>query len=160
MTKSIYVITGVLALTFTGVAMSQEEGRGMSMMDTNKNGTVEKSEFSAMLEKRFTETDKNGGGITLDEYKAKANADREAMMAKRKEMAEDRKEEREKRAEERLQKRFESMDADKNGTVSAEEYKAAGEKMFDRMDRNGDGILNDRRGRGDRMRDKPRAMRN
>ena len=51
---------------------------------------------------------------------------------------------------ERTKKRFENLDADGNGSVSAEEYKMAGEKMFDRMDRNDDGILNDRRGRGER----------
>ena len=54
-----------------------------------------------------------------------------------------------KRAE-RTKARFDGMDADNNGTISEDEYKASGERMFDRMDRNNDGILNDRRGRGNR----------
>lgn len=180
MTKSIYIITGVLALSITGTALSQERDRGMSMMDTDGNGTVEKSEFVAMYEKRFGETDTDGGGISLDEYKAKVVADRAERDARRAERREERaaekeekraareenKEERDaKRAErdaKRTQERFESLDADGNGSVSAEEYQAAGDKMFDRMDRDGDGILNDRRGRGrgDGNRRGPRPERN
>jgi len=199
MNKSIYVITGVLALTITGVALSQEQDQerssgmpmmdrdhgmsmmnrdhGMSEMDADGNGTVEKSEFTAMYDKRFADTDTDGGGISLDEYKAKVQADREARDAERAERDAERdakraekkaekeanREEREaKRAQrdaERTQKRFESLDADGDGTVSADEYKAAGDKMFERMDRNDDGILNDRRDRrrGDRDHKGPRG---
>ncbi|MDG1438118.1 MAG: EF-hand domain-containing protein, partial [Emcibacteraceae bacterium] len=156
MKKSIYVVSGVIALTIAGVAVSQDrgQGRGMSEMDTDGNGTVEKSEFAAMFDKRFAETDSNGNGISLDEYEAKSDADR-AKRAERR--AEKKAEKEEKRAErskeraekdaERLKERFSRLDENGDGTVSAEEYKAAGEKMFDRMDRDGDGILNDRRGR-------------
>lgn len=175
MNKSIYVITGVLALSVSGIAMSQHRGpdRGMSEMDTDGNGTVEKSEFSAMLDKRYAETDTDGGGITLEEYQAKQDADRAARDARREEGRAERDERRaEKKAEratrseerdaerasrdaERTKKRFESMDADGDGRVSADEYKAAGDQMFDRMDRNDDGILNDRGERGRRNRDEP-----
>lgn len=168
MTKSIYIMTGVFALSIAGTALAQDRDRGMSMMDTDGNGTVEKSEFKAMFEKRFAETDKDGGGISFDEYKAKSIADRAEREARRAEnRAEREAKKEEKRAEraknkgerdakrverdaERMQKRFESLDADGNGSVSSEEYNAAGDKMFDRMDRNGDGILNDRRDRGPR----------
>ncbi len=180
MTKSIYIITGVLALSITGTAMSQERDRGMSMMDTDKNGTVEKSEFVEMYKKRFAETDTNGDGISFDEYKAKVTADRaerdarrterraekaakkEEKRAEREENKAEREAERAERDAKRTQERFESLDADGNGSVSAEEYSAAGDKMFDRMDRNGDGILNDRRGRGrgDGDRRGPRPERN
>lgn len=172
MNKSIYVITGVLAMTLSGAAMSQEgdQRRGMSEMDTDGNGTVEKSEFAAMFDKRFAETDTNGGGITLEEYQAKQDADRAERDARREEgraerderraerdaeraeRSEEREAERAERDAERTQRRFESMDADGNGTISADEYKAVGDRMFERMDRDGDGILNDRRSRGERGR--------
>ncbi len=164
MTKSIYVLTGVIALTISGVANSQERDDWLAEVDTDGNGTVEKSEFAAMYEKRFAETDTDGGGISLEEYTARIAADRaerearrEARRAEREAEKEANREEREaRRAErdaERTKSRFERLDENGDGTVSAEEYSAAGEKMFDRMDRNDDGILNDRRdrrGRGER----------
>ncbi|MCC3860647.1 EF-hand domain-containing protein [Pseudemcibacter aquimaris] len=150
MKKTIYVMTGVLAVSIAGVAMSQDRGM-MRGMDTNENGTVEKSEFDAMMDKRFAETDANGGGITLEEYQAKAEADaakwQEAREARRKEKEEKRAEKTEERSErmaERMKSRFERLDENGDGVVTAEEYKAAGDKMFERMDRDGDGILNDR----------------
>lgn len=174
MKKSIYVVSSIIALSIAGVAISQDRGpgRGMSEMDTDDNGSVDKSEFAAMLDKRFAETDTNGGGITMDEYQAKSDADRaaraeshearreekraekEEKRAEKKEMRAERSEERSKERDEkmnvRLKERFESMDENGDGTVSAEEYKAAGDKMFDRMDRDNDGILNDRRSRSHR----------
>jgi hypothetical protein len=152
MKKTVYVITGVIALALTGTVLAQQggPGRGMSAMDTDKNGTVEKSEFTAMFDRRYAETDQNNDGISFDEYQAKSAADREARNARREERrAENSESDAEKRAE-RLQKRFEGLDADIDGKVTAAEYKAAGERMFDRMDRNKDGILNDRRDRGNR----------
>lgn len=158
MNKSIYVITGVLALTLTGVAMSQDgDQRGrMAELDTDGNGTVEKSEFTTMFDKRYTETDTNGGGITFEEYEAKLVADRAEREARREERREGNAEQRAERNAERTKKRFERLDANSDGTVSADEYKTAGENMFDRMDRNDDGILNDRRGRGERGRGRDR----
>jgi Ca2+-binding EF-hand superfamily protein len=159
MKKSIYVVSGVIALTIAGVAVSQDRGHGrdMSEMDTDGNGTVEKSEFAAMYNKRFAETDGNGNGISLDEYKAKSDADRAERRAEKSAKKDEKRAERSKeRAEkdaERLKERFGRLDENGDGTVTAEEYKAAGEKMFDRMDRDDDGILNDRRGRrGDKDR--------
>ncbi len=155
MYKSIFVVSSIAALTFGSSALAQQ--RGMSEMDTDGNGTIEKSEFTAMLEKRFAETDTNGGGISMEEYTAKAEADRaerqarrEARRAEREENREEREAARAERNAERLKARFDRMDADGNGTISQEEYSAAGDAMFDRMDRNDDGILNDRRGRGER----------
>ncbi len=159
MNKTIYVITGVIALALSSTAFAQQGGqRGrMSSMDTDGNGTVEKSEFAAMIDKRFAETDKNNDGISMDEYQARIDADRAAREARRSERRAERETQRAENADERAAKRaertkarFDGMDADNNGMISAEEYKASGERMFDRMDRNNDGILNDRRGRGNR----------
>ena len=148
MNKAVYVITGVIALTLSSTAFAQQGGqRGwMSSMDTDGNGTVEKSEFAAMMDKRFADTDTNNDGISMEEYQARIDADRAARETRRAENAEERTA---KRAD-RTKARFDSMDADNNGTISADEYKASGERMFDRMDRNDDGILNDRRGRGNK----------
>ena len=103
MNKKNYMIAGVIALTMTGTAFAQEmeqksgQHRGMSMMsdmmskmDTDGNGTIEKSEFEAMLNKRFADTDTNNDGITFEEYNTKAEADRAARAAKRSEMKEKR----------------------------------------------------------------------
>ena len=43
-------------------------------MDTDGNGTLEKAEFLAIFEKRFSETHTDNNGITFDEYTAKAEA--------------------------------------------------------------------------------------
>ena len=56
MKKSIYLITGVLALSVAGLAISQDRGPGRGM--------------------RQTDTDNNG--ITFEEYTAKAEVDRAA----------------------------------------------------------------------------------
>lgn len=158
MKKSIYLITGVLALSVAGLAISQDRGpgRGMRQMDTDGNGNVEKAEFVAMFEKRFSETDTDNNGITFEEYSAKAEVDRAAWKARRAERRtereatrEERSAEREAKMAERLQERFSRLDENRDGTVTAAEYAAAGDKMFDRMDRNDDGVLNDRRGRGE-----------
>lgn len=159
MNKSIYVISSVIAFTISGVAVAQE--RGMSEVDTNGNGTIEKSEFAAMYEKRFADTDTDGGGISLEEYTAKVEADRAERAARREARRAERQAEREANSEERAAQRaernaertkarFDRMDTNDDGTISEDEYKAAGDSMFDRMDRNDDGILNDRRSRGDR----------
>ena len=138
----------------------------MRQMDTDGNGTVEKAEFIAMFEKRFSETDTDNNGITFEEYTAKAETDRAAWQARRAERRaereakraekeatkEERSAEREAKMAERLQERFSRLDEKSDGTVTAAEYAAAGDKMFDRMDRNDDGILNHRRGRGERGR--------
>lgn len=157
MKKTVYVITGVIALALTGTVLAQQGGPGgrMSEMDTDKNGTIEKSEFAAMFDRRYAETDQNNDGISFDEYKAKSDADRAARNARREERRSENAEGNAEKRAERLQKRFEGLDADNDGSVTAEEYKAAGERMFDRMDRNSDGILNDRRrGKGNRGGDK------
>ncbi|MDG1707759.1 MAG: hypothetical protein P8H03_03310, partial [Emcibacteraceae bacterium] len=139
MRKSIYVVSGIIALTIAGVAVSQDRGRdrGMSEMDTDGNGTVEKSEFIAMFDKRYAETDSNGNGISIEEYKARSDADRAERAERRSERrAEKKSEKEEKRAErseeraekdaKRLQERFDRLDENSDGTVTADEYKAAG----------------------------------
>lgn len=161
MYKSIYLVTSLAALSIGSSAFAQERDSWLAEVDTDGNGTVEKSEFVAMYEKRFAETDTNGGGISLEEYTARVQADREERNARREarraERAAEREENREereaRRAErnaERTKSRFDRIDADGNGSISAEEYSAAGSSMFDRMDRNDDGILNDRRSRSER----------
>ncbi len=161
MYKSIYVVTSIAVLPIGSSAFAQDRDSWLGEGDTDGNGTVEKSEFVAMYEKRYAETDTDGGGISLEEYTARVEADRaernarrEARRAERAAEKEENREEREtRRAErnaERTKSRFDRMDADGNGSISAEEYSAAGSSMFDRMDRNDDGILNDRRSRGER----------
>ncbi len=159
MNKNIYIITGLLSLAVTGSAFAQDDspdhkmsmrghgsGHDMSMMDTDKNGVIEKSEFEAMLSQRFADTDPNNNGITFEEYQAKADADKADRDAKRAQMKANKAE----RGSERMKKRFDDMDADKDGKISAQEYSAAGSKMFERMDRDKDGILNDKPKRGDK----------
>lgn len=159
MYKSIYVVSSIVALTIGSSAVAQQ--RGMSEMDTDGNGTIEKSEFVAMYEKRFAETDTNGNGISLEEYSAKAEADRAARAERREARRAERAAEKEANSEgraaaraernaERTKARFDRMDTNGDGTISEDEYKTAGDSMFDRMDRNDDGILNDRRERGER----------
>lgn len=114
-------------------------GHGAEMLerfDANKDGKIDEAEFKAGRAEMFKKFDTSGTGkVTLAQFQEgveRLREERRQAMAKR---------------------RFERMDANKDGAVSQAEFDAMAQRMFDRMDRDEDGFLSpdDRpRHRGDR----------
>lgn len=102
-------------------------GQGAEMLerfDTNKDGKIDEAEFKAGRAETFKKFDTTGTGkVTLAQFQQgleKMREERRQEMAKR---------------------RFDRMDADKDGTITQAEFDAAAQRMFDRMDRDDDGTL-------------------
>lgn len=109
-------------------------GGGMKMLetfDTDGDGAVTQAEIDAYRANQIAEADANGDGVlSLEEY--------EAVWAKA--------------TRERMVDQFQAHDADGDGSVTAEEFNARFDGLVERMDQNGDGLLDseDRPERGAR----------
>ena len=116
----------VLALAATGlalgtaVAQSREDGPRagfFAKVDANQDGAITRAEFDALRAEHGREMDANRDGIvTFAEHKAAREAMAEARFVKR-------------------------HDQDGDGRVSVAELSARGDKHFDRMDANDDGTI-------------------
>ncbi len=135
----------------------------LKVADTNKDGKITKEEFAARQDALFAEIDKDkDGSITPKEMREYRQAKMEAFRAAhpRPEAAdakagegkgpEGKRAEREHGGRQGWGKHggkggaFAMMrmaDTDENGQVSKAEFTAAGEKMFERLDRNKDGVI-------------------
>ncbi|PLW75033.1 EF-hand domain-containing protein [Cohaesibacter celericrescens] len=103
----------------------------IKMLDADKDGTLTKEELTTGLAAKITDNDTNGdGAVSLEEFKA--------------EWA--------KLTQDRMVRAYQKMDRDGNGSVTLEELSEPATAMFDRMDRNDDGIFDkaDRPNRSDR----------
>lgn len=138
--------------------------------DTNKDGKISKEEFAARQDALFTEIDKDkDGSITPKEMREYRQAKMEAFRAanprpeREDAKAEDGKAPEGKRAERHADREHGGRpghqgwgkhggkgaglgmlrwaDTDENGQVSKAEFTAAGEKMFERLDKNKDGVI-------------------
>lgn len=128
---AIFVFGVMLAATAAWAGHDGGHGRmgdGAGMMfkelDTNKDGVISQQEFEARAATKLKGADSSKDGfVNFDEYRAYAL----------KEM--------EQRHQEMMKRRFDRIDANKDGKVSAEEMKAASDRMFTRMDMNKDGKI-------------------
>ena len=108
-----------------GMEPGMGPGGGACMMmldwfdeDGDKKITLE--EFRGGQEDRFVEVDKDGDGkITIEEFEAAPKPGRQA----------------------RLQRMFQRLDANADGTLSREELAARSEARFQSMDTNGDQVI-------------------
>jgi len=93
----------------------------MVTFDTDGDGNVTQVEIDAVRQGQITEFDSNGdGSLDLTEYQALwLDAMRERMVD-----------------------RFQAHDDDGDGSVTVEEFNENFSDMVERMDRNGDGVLN------------------
>jgi Ca2+-binding EF-hand superfamily protein len=100
-------------------------GRVFQRIDANGDGVISKDEIVAARDRRFQRLDKNRDGmIDRDEV----DAARDAIM------------DRADAAQARLGNAWRRMDANGDGKVSEEEFRAS-TPLFDLVDRNGDGKL-------------------
>lgn len=139
LTIAAVLVAGASTLAFAAIAAPQgHKGPGKMMLeevDVNQDGNITKDEVAAhkaaKKAEKFAAADTNGDNlVTFAEFDAHAEAEKARREA------------------ERRQRRFERLDADSDGYVTAEEMNAAegrrgnrGDRMFDRMDTDGDGIL-------------------
>ncbi len=104
---------------FAGTALAKKA-------DTNKDGLISQAEFSALGDKKFSETDTDANGSLTP-------AERKAYRMHMRDV--------------RAQARFAKTDANGDGQISNEEFTAARtlrkQKIKKHMDANGDGMLTD-----------------
>jgi Ca2+-binding EF-hand superfamily protein len=99
-------------------------------LDTNKDGAVTLDEMVAVRHASFTKMDANGDGmVTRDEFMAYSAKPKPASAKTTDPKATDA----------RKAKYFERLDADKNGSISAQEWDAVAEKQFAALDADKDG---------------------
>lgn len=100
--------------------------RFMERFDANKDGVVFQAEIDEIAAQSFADTDTdNNGSISLDEARAEF-ADRSKDMQIR---------------------AFQRLDADGDGTVTADEFNAMTDRLFARLDRDDNGVLEKMRGK-------------
>ena len=121
---------------FKGGARGMGPAQRMQDLDANKDGTLTKEELVASLEKKITDNDTDGdNAITLEEFKAEWAKQTQSRMVRAHQM----------------------FDPDGDGKVTLEELTKHSDFMFERMDRNNDGKIDQtdrpdpRQGRGQNM---------
>lgn len=127
--------------------------RMIEKLDANKDGGISLEEVKAHQGTIFTSVDANSdSSLTQDEFdmiKEMRKAEREAKKAANGEQTTETAQSDDKDGKKRGGKRggkrgmsFDRLDADNSGSISLEEFTAHSDKMFDRMDRNDDGVIN------------------
>lgn len=101
----------------------------MALYDLNRDGKLTREEFDKVREEQFKRTDVNGDGrLSLGEYATefdlRIDASLSELMARQMTQA---------------RVRFGILDADKSDFLEAEEFVQSGMRMFQRVDRNSDG---------------------
>ncbi len=101
--------------------------------DANEDGKVSVEEYRTVRDEGFDARDPNGDAAVLpDEYVAEYEARLEQDLAARRDMQ-----------IKQAYVRFGVLDGDKDGVLTRAEFQAAGQNMFDRLDTNKDGVVDD-----------------
>ena len=126
--KTKWIVGSALLALVAGTAMAAAQGapdggwRGgfFRQLDTNKDGKIERTEVQAWSDARFKALDTAGdGALTKEQYV-------DAMIAQ---------------IRPRLEQRFDKLDANKDGKVTAAEFDAPALARFDRRDTGKTGAL-------------------
>jgi hypothetical protein len=109
---------------------SSAEPRGLMRYDTNKDGAVDRAEWKAGQEARFTQLDINGDGkLTQEELFARTPGDGNSVLPSD-------------RQAQRQTSYFQLLDADKDGFVTLAEFMVQADRNFARCDLDKDGRIN------------------
>ncbi len=116
-----------LGLTTAAVADHHKGGHGKMSLDANGDGKLSLSEAQAMHMKKFENLDANGDGNITDAEMRQ----HDEMMQKR--MAE--------KMAQRRQMQFSHLDTNKDGKISQAEFAAPQKARFEKVDANGDNMI-------------------
>ena len=122
--------TAIAAFSLPLIAVAQPHGHHGGMkahlteFDTNGDGDISKAEIDAKRAATFADADTNADGALSQ---AELVAHHEAKQAERK--------------AKRQAAMFAKLDADGNGTISADEFNSRPMRGFDKMDTDGDGVI-------------------
>ena len=127
--------------------------RMLERLDTNNDGGITLEEVKAYQGTVFASVDANSdSSLTQEEFdmiKEMRKAEREAKKAENGEQTTETAQSDDKDGKKRKGKRggmrgmgFDRLDADNSVAVSLEEFTAHADNLFDRMDRNDDGVIN------------------
>lgn len=106
----------------------------LEIYDANGDGKVSRAEYDTGRDEAFARTDENKDGrLSGDEYLAEFEDRLDRRIVSSRESS-----------AQQSRVRFKSLDTDKNERVSWDEYAASGKRLFDRVDTNGDGIVDAR----------------
>lgn len=103
----------------------------LEIYDDDGDDVVTRAQFEVQRSRTFTATDANGdGALDIREYEREFldRLDRRIALTRQAQLKQ-------------AQVRFKSIDGDKSGTISGEEYAAMSARMFERMDTNHDDIV-------------------
>jgi len=140
---------------------SEKQARSFERLDVNGDGVITQDEYSTSInnrraekkERRAERRDINKDGTVDDQ-------DRELWKEKRAEMRKNRSDRRaKKRSGGERGNHWKKIDTNGDGLVSAQEYSAGADRMFERFDANGDGVLSKGEGRKKRRKKRRRSGR-
>jgi hypothetical protein len=134
------VSAACLALAFPAMAAAPIAPTGakvMAALDTNKDGFVDHNEFRAGQDALFQRVDTNHDGVISQ---AEFNAAAQRIGSKRA-AATNSQAQPGKSPADRAARLFSRIDTNKDGVISHDEYLMAGDKLFTRCDKDGDGKI-------------------
>jgi len=134
-----FVISAGLGLTALSGAALADKGHGMfDRTDANGDGFVTKDEFATGRNTMFTKLDANGDGA-IDQ--AEIDKAREAWHQRKDKPATDGNTQTQAQNKPHHGGFMKRMDTDGDGKITTQEFAAAGDQMFAKLDANGDGKL-------------------
>lgn len=135
--KSLIIAAMLVPVTLAGPVLAKDHGARMfERLDTNTDGYIDRAEVDAAQAERFAKADTNGdGALSAEEMHAARAEHREGRKGKRRGGHG--------RAD------FDTLDADKDGSITRAEWDAAKSarmdrrqaRMMDRLDTNKDGLI-------------------
>lgn len=133
---TVLLLSGVFAATAFSFSASADKGHGLfERADKDGDGFITKLEFTDSRITLFKQIDANGDAILDQDELTKAREAFHQKMGKPMQQGEAAPEGK------RHHGFMQRADANQDGKISNEEFAATGEKMFARMDDNGDGKL-------------------
>ncbi|HEX2677982.1 MAG TPA: hypothetical protein VHM19_15115 [Polyangiales bacterium] len=130
-----------VSLAGGSVAFAHGFGPGFEKLDANHDGKVSKAELGAEMKEHFAQADANHDGkVTQAEMKASFEAMREKWRAEHGDQGDKGKGEHHGRHPHGA-RMFDRLDTNEDGAIDQTELQNAADERFDRLDKNHDGAL-------------------